>query len=205
MSTSSTSLEHETHELALPIRVGRARACAIILILADALSVLAILAAGGYLSALNTENQYRIATDHPPAFLPGLVVAIALVLSGLTYYWWERRVRPSEGSRGNSQQLFFILAFVFMLIAMVVQAVISITLNRAYTAPYDAYESVITLLMWMMAVKHFLAAILGLLLLGRIMRGRIAGHEYLAEAAGYWWYYTVIASLLMWLFALLLA
>lgn len=205
MSTSSTSLEHETHELALHIRVGRARACALILILADALSILAILAAGGYLSALNTENQYRIAGDHAPAFLPGLVVAIALVLSGLAYYWWERRVRQSGGSRGNSQLMFFILAFVLMIVAMVVQIVLSITLNRAYTAPYDAYESVITLLMWMMAVKHFLAAILGLLLLGRIMRGRMAGHEYLAEAAGYWWYYTVVASLLMWLFALLLA
>ena len=90
-------------------------------------------------------------------------------------------------------------------VALVVQTWISITLNRAYTAPYSAYESVITLLMWFMAFKHLLAAILGLLLFGRIMRGRIAGHEYLAEAAGYWWYYTVVASLLMWLFALSLA
>lgn len=203
MSTSSAPLEHETHELALHIRVGRARACALILILADALSVLAILAAGGYLHALNTENHYRIAADQGLAFPPGLVVAIALVLSGLAYYWWERGVRQSGSSLGNSQQIFFILAFVFMLVAMTVQIVISVTLNRSYTTPFDAYESVITLLMWMMAVKHFLAAVLGLLLLGRIMRGRLAGREYLAEAAGYWWYYTVIASLLMWLFALL--
>jgi len=87
----------------------------------------------------------------------------------------------------------------------VLQIVIGVTLNRAYTAPYDAYESVITLLVWSMALRHMLAAILGLLLLGRIMRGRLAGHEYLAEASGYWWYYTVVASLLMWLFSLLLA
>jgi hypothetical protein len=202
MSTPSTPLEHETHELALHIRIGRARACALILILADGLSVLAILAGGGYLSALNTENQYRIAGDHAPAFLPGLVVAIALVLSGLAYYWWERKVRRSEGS---GQQMFFILAWALMIVALLVQTRISITLNRAYTAPYDAYESVITLLMWFMAFKHLLAAILGLLLFGRIMRGRIAGYEYLVEASGYWWYYTVVASLLMWLFALLLA
>ena len=202
MSTSSASLEHETHELALHIRVGRARACALLLILADGLSVLAILAGGGYLSALNTENQYRIAGDHPPAFLPGLVVAIALVLSGLAYYWWERKVRRGESS---GQLMFFIPAWLLMILAMVVQILIGITLNRAYTAPYDAYESVITLLIWFMALKHLLAAILGLPLFGRIMRGRIAGYEYLVEASGYWWYYTVVASLLMWLFALLLA
>jgi hypothetical protein len=205
MSTSSTPLEHETHELALHIRVGRARACALILILADALSILAILAAGGYLRSLNTENLYRSTADHPPAFVPGLVVAIVLVLSGLAYYWWERSVRQKGSSLENIQQVFFILALVFMIVAMVVQIVISVTLNRGYTTPYDAYKSVITLLMWSMAVRHFLGFTLGLLLLGRIMRGRLAGREYLAEAAGYWWYYTVIASLLMWLFALLVA
>ena len=202
MITPSTPLEHETHELALHIRVGRARACALILILADGLSILGIMAGGGYLSALNTENQYRMAGDHPPAFVPGLVVAISLVLSGLAYYWWERKVRRGESS---GQLMFFIPAWLLMIVAMVVQILIGITLNRAYTAPYDAYESVITLIVWSMALRHMLAAILGLPLFGRIMRGRIAGYEYLVEASGYWWYYTVAASLLMWLYALRLA
>ena len=207
MSTPSTSLEHETHELALHIRVGRARACALILILADGLSILGIMAGGGYLSALNTENQYRIAGDLPPPFLPGLVVAISLVLSGLAYYWWERKVRRGESS---GQLIFFIPAWALMILAMVVQILIGINLNLAYAAlhpnvPYDAYESVIILIVWSMALRHMLAAILGLPLFGRIMRGRIAGYEYLVEASGYWWYYTVVASLLMWLFSLRLA
>jgi len=199
-----TSLEH-VHELEPHIKVARARAGVLMLILSDALSVLAVLAGGGYLSALNTESQYRIAGDHPPPFLLGLVVAIALVLSGLAYYWWERNIRQRAGTQGTNQQMFFLLSWAFMIVALVVQLVISITLNRAYTAPYDAYESVITLLTWFMAFKHLLAAIIGLLLFGRIMRGRIAGHEYLVEAAGYLWYYTVVSSLLMWVFALRLA
>ncbi len=197
----STSLEH-VHELAPQVKVARARAGVLLLIVSDALVVLAIMAGGGYLRALNTEGQYRIAGDHPPALLPGLVVAIALVLSGLTYSWWERRVMRNGGA---GQRTFFILPWALMIVAMVVQILISITLNRAYTTPYHAYESVITLLVWFMAFKHLLAAIIGLLLFGRIMRGRIAGHEYLVEAAGYFWYYTVISSLLMWLFALLIA
>jgi hypothetical protein len=62
---------------------------------------------------------------------------------------------------------------------------------------------VILLLTWYTAVHLLLAALIGLLLLGRVLRGRIAGHEYIAEVTGYWWYYTVIASLLVWLFVLL--
>jgi hypothetical protein len=175
------------------------------LIISDALAVLAIIVGGGYLSALNSENQFRIAGDHPPAFLPGLLVAIVLVLSGLAYFWWERNIRQRAGTLGTNQQIFFLLSWVFMIVAMVVQFVISITLNRGYSTPYDAYESVITLLTWFTAIHLLLTAFIGLLLSGRIMRGRIAGHEYVVEVTGYWWYYTVVASLVMWLFALLLA
>src|SRR5712692_1539493 len=114
MSTPSTSLEQETHELAPHIRVARARFCALMLIISDALAVLAILAGGGYLSALNTENQFRIAGDHAPAFLPGLLVAIVLVLSALAYFWWERNIRQRAGTQGTNQQVFFLLSWVLI-------------------------------------------------------------------------------------------
>jgi hypothetical protein len=32
------------------------------------------------------------------------------------------------------------------------------------------------------------------------MNGRLAGQEYLVRAAGYWWYYTVISGVILWLF-----
>ena len=81
-----TSLEH-THELEPHIRVARARAGVLLLIVSDVLAVLAILAAGGYLRALNTEGQYKIAGDYAPSFLSGLLVMIAVVLSGLFYFY----------------------------------------------------------------------------------------------------------------------
>jgi hypothetical protein len=56
-----TSLEH-THELEPHIRVARARAGVLLLIVSDVLAVLAILAAGGYLRALNT----RLPETMPP-------------------------------------------------------------------------------------------------------------------------------------------
>lgn len=194
----STSLE-EMHNIPLHIRVGRARAAVIMFILSDALTVLAILAAGGYLSALDVLNQYRLPGDHPPALLPGILVAIALVLSALTYFGWERSERQNEGA---GQSAFFIIAWVLMILASAVQIYAGVTLG--YASPFHAYESVLVILTWYSAAHLVLAAIIGLLLLGRIMRGRLVGHGYIAEVVGYWWYYTIIASLLMWLFALLL-
>jgi hypothetical protein len=193
-----TSLEH-THEIEPHIKVARARAGVLLLIVSDALAVLAILAGGGYLRALNTEGQYKIAGDFAPALLPGLLIMIALVLSGLSYFWWERRARkPGE----TGQALFFLLALVLMLAAGVSETWIGAALR--YGIPIDAYESVQLLLTWFTAVHLLLAAIIGLLLGGRILRGRLVGHEFIAEVVGYWWYYTVIASLLMWLFGVYL-
>ncbi len=193
-----TSLEH-VHELEPHIKVARARAGVLMLILSDALAVLAILAGGGYLRALNTEGQYKVAGDFAPALVPGLLIAIGLVLSGLSYYLWERRARkPGE----TGQTPFFLLAWVLILVAGVVETWIGATLR--YGIPISAYESVQLLVTWFTAVHLLLAAIVGLLLGGRILRGRLAGHEFIAEVTGYWWYYTVVASVLLWLFGVYL-
>ncbi len=193
-----TSLEH-VHELEPHIKVARARAGVLLLILSDALAVLAILAGGGYLRALNTEGQYKVAGDFAPLFVPGLLIAIALVLSGLAYYLWERRARkPGE----TGQPLFFLLALVLMLVAGVAETWIGVALK--YGVPIHAYESVLLLVIWSTAFHLLLAAIIGILLGGRILRGRLAGHEFIAEVTGYWWYYTVVASILLWLFGVYL-
>ena len=72
------------------------------------------------------------------------------------------------------------------------------------TTPFHAYESVLMLITWFTWVHFLLLTIIGLLLLGRVLRGRLAGHGYIAEVTGYWWYYTVLSSLLLWLFSLVI-
>ena len=193
-----TSLE-QVHELEPHVKVARAKAGVVMLIISDALSVLAILAGGGYLRALNTEGQYKIAGDFAPAFVPGLLIMIGLLLSGITFYLWERRARK-DGNTG--QAFFFLLALVLMLAAGVAETWIGAALR--YGIPISAYESVQLLVTWFTAVHLLLAAIVGILLGGRILRGRLAGHEFIAEVTGYWWYYTVVASVLLWLFGVYL-
>ncbi|MDQ2887134.1 MAG: hypothetical protein M3Y39_13745 [Chloroflexota bacterium] len=191
----NTALE-QMHHIEPHIQVGRARAGVLMLIISDALSIVAILAAGGYLSALNVLGQFK-GGDPSPAFLPGLLAVIALLLSGLAYYWWERGVRKN-GDVG--QRVFFILSWALMIIALAGQIWVSVGLK--YASPFHAYASMLLLLAWYSAFHLLLGAIIGLLVLGRILNGRLVERGYIVEVVGYWWYYTVIAGLLMWLFSL---
>jgi hypothetical protein len=162
----------------------------------DALSVLAILAAGGYLSALNTENQFKVAGDFAPPFVPNLLVMVALLLSGLAYFGWERGARRSGGA---GQPAFLLVSLLLMLAAGIAETWIGAALR--YGTPIHAYESMLLLITWFTAIHLLLTVIIGILLGGRAWRGRLAGRVYLVEAAGYWWYYTVVASILLWIFS----
>ena len=198
------SLEHvheeHVHELEPYVRIGRARAATIMFILSDVLAVFAIMAAGGYLKALNTESQYKIAGDHPLTFVPGLVVAIVLVLSGLFYFLWERRVRANDGVGPTA---FFGLSLLCVVVALVAQIWAALSLGYT-TMPYHAYESVLMIITWYTWVHFLLLLILGVLLLGRILRGRLVGFSFIPEVMGYWWYYTVLSALLLWGFSYIL-
>jgi len=199
-----TSLEHaeHTHGLEPHVVVARARAGVVMLVISDALSVLAIMAGGGYLSALNTENQFKVAGDFAPAFVPGLLIMIGLVLSGIAYFLWERKARRPGG---KGQPVFFLLALVLMLVTGIAETWLGAALK--YGGPnvtIDAYQSVQLLIVWYTAVHLLFAAAVGILLYGRILRGRLAGREFIAEVTGYWWYYTVIGALLLWIFGVLL-
>ena len=191
----STSLEH-VYELEPRIKVARARAGVLLLIISDALAVIAVMAGAQYLRALNTEGQYNVAGDYAPSFMAGLLVMIGLLLSGVAFYLWVRRASKA-GETG--QTLFILLALLLMLAAAVLQTWIGATLQ--YGVPIQAYESIHLLVTWFTAVHLWLAVIIGILLGGRILRGRVAGHEFVVEVSGWWWYYTVVASILLWLFA----
>lgn len=196
--------EESSHELAPQVKAARARAGVLLLILSDVLMVASILAAGGYLNALNTNGMFKAATDQP-AFPPGLVVAVVLLLSGLCYFWWARQAR---GKEQGGPRVLFVLALVLVVAALVLQIWAWTTLGyttdpNAFPA-YDAFQSVVLLLTAFTAVHLLLTSVVGLLLLGRMLRGRLAGQEYIVQAVGYWWYYTVLSGLLILLFIVVL-
>ena len=125
MSTPSTSLEH-VYELEPRVKVARARAGVLLLIISDALAVIAIMAGAQYLRSLNTEGQYKVAGNYAPPFGWGLLIMIGLLLSGLAYYVWDRRASKA-GETG--QTLFFLLSLLIMLAAAVGETWIGATLR----------------------------------------------------------------------------
>ncbi len=202
-----TSLEHihehaQEHEHGMEphVKASRARIGVLMLILSDALSVLAIFAAGGYLRTLNTDKAFSITGDFAPALLPGILIAVGMALSGLLFFGWERTVRRGDG---NGATILFVLSWLVLLVSGVAETWLGASLK--YGIPISAYESMLLLITWSTAIHLLLTAFIGLLMFGRILnkRVRIDGLPFVVEGLGYWWYYTVIAGLLLWVFGVL--
>lgn len=196
-SHEHTPHDESSHDLAPHIKVSRARSGVLLFMVSDVVMVLAVLAAGGWLSALNVSGLFKAPTDQP-SFPPGLVVAILLLLSGLCYLVWDRSVR-----RGGAAAAFFVLALLLVIATLAVQIWSWTTLGYTTapsTAPsYDAFQSLVILIAAFNTIHIFVLVVIGLLLGGRIMNGRIAGHEFIPQVVGYWWYYSVISGVILWL------
>jgi heme/copper-type cytochrome/quinol oxidase subunit 3 len=202
MPSSESLPVEESHGLEPHIKVARARAGVLLLILSDVMMAASIMAAGGYLSALNTAGAFKGPGDQP-LFPPGMVVALMLVLSGVCYFWWAQGMR-----RGAGTNAFFWLALVFILAALAAEIWVWLSLGYT-TAPdeepiYDAFRSVVIIVTAFATVHLLLTSILGVLMSGRLLRGRLAEQAYIVQSAGYWWYYTVISGVIIWLFIVLL-
>lgn len=196
-SHESTPHDESSHDLAPHVKANRARSGVLLFMVSDVVMVLAVLAAGGWLSALNVDGLFKAPTDQP-SFPPGLVVAILLLVSALCYLIYDRAVR-----RGGGATVFFVLALVLVIAALAVQCWSWTTLGYT-TAPtsapaYDAFQSLVILIAGFNTVHIFVLAVIGLLLGGRIMNGRIAGHEFIPRVVGYWWYYSVLSGVILWL------
>lgn len=196
-ATDPTPHEESSHDLAPHIKIGRARSGVLLFIVSDVVMVLSVIAAGGWLSALNVSGMFKAPTDQP-SFPPGLVVAILLLLSGLCYLVWDRGIR-----RGGGAGVFFVLSLVLVIAALAVQIWTWTTLGYT-TAPesapaYDAFQSLVILVAAFNTIHIFVLAVIGVLLGGRIMNGRIAGHEFIPIVVGYWWYYSVLSGVILWL------
>jgi heme/copper-type cytochrome/quinol oxidase subunit 3 len=184
---------HEGHGLDLATRITRARVGTLLLILSDAGFVAGTYAAQGYLSVLNMQHQFRPAGDNPPAILTGLILALLILASAGAYYWGWRGLNRGDSGR---YQTGVLIAWVLALIALIAQIVVLFGLR--YATPIHAYDSLALIMTAYHAVHLLITSLLGFLLLGRIRHGRIAGHEYVAEVSGFWWYYVALSAVATW-------
>jgi cytochrome c oxidase subunit 3 len=198
MAATLESGAHAEHGLSYATRSTRARGGVLLLILSDATFILAMMASQVYLHGLNVQGQFHPHGEQPPSFAVGLIMTLVVAASAGIFYWGTTRLRNHD-MRGF--RLATIVAWVLMAVAMVGQ--IALFFSIRYPAPTHAYGSVVQIMTGYHAIHLFLGVLIGFLLIGRIVRGRIIGYEYVVQGAGYWWYYVAVAAAITWLFTAL--
>jgi len=184
---------HEHHGFDPALVPSRARIGVLLLILADVAFVAALYVSDAYLRILNIGGQFHPAREATPSAGAGLLLTIMMVVSAACYYFGDRRL---QAGNVNQFRTALIVAWVLTLIAFVAQVVALFSLR--YPTPIYAYGSVTLLMTAYHGVHLFITALIGFLLLGRVTRGRIVGHEYIGEVTGFWWYYVALTAVTSW-------
>lgn len=192
--------QHHPTALTYTVREGRVRIGVILLILSDLMFVGGQFASAGYLRTLNTTHSYHAPGESGPSFVGGLVLTILTVLAAGLYYWGQRNWHAGRRESlfvGNAAAVFLAL------VALGGQLMLLVSSHYVGTAndpnALDAFSSSVMFITAYHCVHLLLAALIGILLLGRIKNNRVIGYEYVVEAVGFWWYYVAAISVFTWL------
>ena len=164
----------------------------LLLIVSDAVFVIAIYLAFLYLHGLNTQGQFS-STESRPSIVGSVLVTAASVLAASAFSWGQRGLRSGDSRRVRTG---LTLALVISIIALVGDVLVFAGLH--YSLPLHAYGSFMGLFIVYHAVRHLLIAVLvGALVVGRLYSGRLAGRDYVIQATGYWFWWIAITAVVM--------
>jgi hypothetical protein len=171
-------------------RADQVRYATLLLIVSDAVFVMAMYLAFVYLHGLHTQGQFKPSSESRPSIVGSLLVTAASVLAASVYSWGQRGLRSGDTGRIRTGVT---LACVISLAALVGDVVVFATLN--YPAPLHAYGSFMALFILYHAFRHLIVAVLiGALVLGRLYRGRLVGRDYVIQATGLWFWWIAITA-----------
>ena len=174
-------------------RTLRARVVVLLLILGDLLLLLASsIAAFGYTDALNVSGQFHAPGDDVP-LLPGLLAMLATLASAVAFY---PAARAAKNRLWADVTRWTGVALGAAAVAFGLQIWFIHSLNLVQ--PVHAYGSFVMLLTGWHAAQLALVMIVGGIVLGRAVRGRLAGREYVPVVTGYYWYWVGLSGVAMW-------
>jgi len=174
-------------------RARQVRYATLLLILSDAVFVLALYLALVYLKVLNTQGQFRPSTESMPSIVGSVLVTAASLAAASAFSWGQRGLRSGDSRRVRTGVT---LAWIISLVALVGDAVVFAELG--YPLPLHAYGSFMSLFILYHAFRHlFIGVLIGALVLGRLYSGRLAGRDYVLQATGYWFWWIAITAVAM--------
>ena len=174
-------------------RADSVRIATLLLIVSDAVFVLAMYLAFLYLHGLHTQGQFKPSTESRPSIVGSLLVTAASVVAAAIYGWGQKGLHSADTRRVRAGVM---LAVVISLVALVGDVLVFGTLN--YPSPLHAYGSFMGLFIIYHAFRHLIVGVLiGALVLARLYTGRMAGRDYVIQATGYWFWWIAITAVVM--------
>ena len=185
-------VRHEETEHKLRVGIG-------LYVLVDVTFVAALFMAYIFLRAYNTQGLWFKGIQ-PPSVGVITVLVLILVASGACYYFSERALRE------DNQTLFrglMAAAFVLMLITFVGQIIFMAHLP--FTFSDGAFASSFIMLSGYHVFHMFIATMIGIGLVNRAWHARYTPANTIGiTVIGYFWYWTVIMGVALWLLLIVL-
>ena len=169
-------------------RAEQVRLGTLLMILSDAVFVLAMFLGFIYLHALNTMGAFK-GNESTPSIAASAILAVAAIVAALTWSWGHAGLKRGDVTRARAG---VVSAFLITLAALVGDLLLFAGLK--FAVPFHAYASGIETFVFYHGVHLLLTAIIGGLVMGRLLSGRLNEREYVLKAAGYWfWWVAVVA------------
>jgi cytochrome c/quinol oxidase subunit I len=172
-------------------RAGFARYGAALLITSWTMLGLAIYLAFIYLDGLNTMAQFKPRSEPAPTTIGNVLLTAGALAAAVAWTWGYRRARGGGEARARAGVA---AGWLLTLAGFVGSLVVFAGLKEP--VPLHAYASSISLLVLFHAWHLIAALVMGLLVLGRLFKGRIGGREYVIQIVGWWLWYTAILAVI---------
>lgn len=189
MAVSAQGVATADHE-ATKLRVGM-----LLLIATDVVFVACLFVAYIYLHALNVESMWLPKGVHMPPMIQGTILAALIVVSAAAYGWADLGLR-----RGNQAQFRtgVVVAYLLWLAALIGQ--VWQLAHLGFMPGSGGFASAFIGLSGYHAVHLAIGAVLGLMLVSRVLRGCYThGQSIGVEIIGYFWYWITVMAVVMWL------
>ena len=183
---------HGGHAPSGELRASMPRMGALLIIISDAMFVLAISVAFVYLDALNTQGAFHPSSEPSPGTLGSILVTLMALAGALS---WTAGYRALKAGDNTQAKVRMSLGWVLTVAGLIVDLIIFAGLKAP--TPLHAYASSISLFIFYHAWHLIIGVIVATLVLVCALKGKLTRHAHVSQIVGWWLWWAAGAAVLM--------